>query len=358
MSTDAPAAATSGRAHDSALLDVRSAQTLRYAFGVTVSASLAFSIAWPLYFLTPVLTAVFLAKPLPAPSVRNIAVNFVHTLTAFALGVSFTLLLLPYPLLYTVALGLALFHIYYLANRGGPFWLVLVSLIAVLLLPMVGMTHDALASGVAYFFVFSCALALVVVFLAHRLIPDPAGSAPNPSPRSALSEYSAPAANRALKSTLVILPLAVLFVAGSLSGQVLVLVFAAIFSLSPDIVKGRAAGRASFISTLVGGAAALVFYVLIVALPELHFFVALMLLATLLFGAGIFAGRAFSPYLSSAATAMIILVGSAMGEDVDIADEFAVRVLLIVLATLYVVAALAVLERVVPGSAANNASLS
>ena len=86
---------------------------------------------------------------------------------------------------------------------------------------------------------------------------------------------------------------------------------------------------------------------LIVAVPELHFFVALMLLSTLLLGAGIFSGRPEAAYLASAANAMLILVGSAMGEDVDIADKFAVRVVLVVLATLYVIAALAVLERFV-----------
>lgn len=332
-------------------LDLRAARILRYSVGVTATAAIAFSVAWPLFFLTPVLAAVFLAMPLPAPTVRDVVQNITYVLAAFALGITFTLFLLPYPLVYVPALGLALFHIYYLANRGGPLWLVLMSLIAVLLLPMLGTTHDALASGVAFYFVLSSFLAVVSVFLAHRLVPDPPGGARAPAARPFPAGYSQAAALTALKSTSVILPLAVLFIAANLSGQILVLMFAAIFSLSPELSKGRDAGRNSLISTLTGGLVALVFYALIVAAPELAFFVALLLLTMLLYATGIFSDSPNAKYLASAATATVILLGSAMGEDVNIADKFAVRVGLTVAAILYVVAAFAALERFSPRGA-------
>ena len=90
---------------------------------------------------------------------------------------------------------------------------------------------------------------------------------------------------------------------------------------------------------------ALVAYWLIVAVPELPFLVALTLLMMLLFGAGIFSDGPGAKYLASAATATIILLGSAMGEGVNIADKFALRVVLTAAATLYVVAAFAALDR-------------
>ena len=50
--------------------------------------------------------------------------------SAFVLGLFFAFFLLPFPLVYVPMLGLTLFHIYYLANRRGPLFLVLMSIIA------------------------------------------------------------------------------------------------------------------------------------------------------------------------------------------------------------------------------------
>ena len=152
------------------------------------------------------------------------------------------------------------------------------------------------------------------------------------------------AASAALKSTLVVLPIAVLFIAMEWTEEILVMVFAAIFSLSPEISKGKIAALNSLTSTLIGGLSALVFYWLIVAIPEFHFFVALMLLTALLFGQGIFSGNSMAKYLSSAFVAIIVLVSGSMGEGADITEKFVMRVLLISAAAVYIVAALSVLE--------------
>jgi len=125
-------------------------------------------------------------------------------------------------------------------------------------------------------------------------------------------------------------------------------VMAAIFSLMPDITKGRQAGTNSLISTLIGGLAALLFYWAIVAVPEYHFFVTLVLLVTLVFGRAIFSGRANASYMSSAATTLIVLIGSVMGDDASFTDVFVTRLVLIFAATLYVVLALRALNDLFP----------
>ncbi len=238
------------------ICDLRTVRVYRYAFGVTLTTGIAFAGDWPLFFLTPVLVAFMLALPLPGPSLRQGLFNILHFFAAFGLGLLFTLFLLPYPLLFLTALALVLFHAYYLANRGGPLLLVIMTIIAILLLPVLGLTHDVISSGVARYFAQSSVLAIVLVWLAHGLIPDPPGERPRPPARSGLAGYSAPAAALALKSTIAILPLAVLFVTFNWSGQLLVLIFAALFSLAPEVAKGRAAASKSMISTLIGGAVA------------------------------------------------------------------------------------------------------
>ena len=346
MSTDIPASRVAVLPPRKRLWtdDLRTARIVRYAIGVTAAVALAFGFDWPLFVITALFTAVFLAMPLPALTIRESLHAMLYPLVAFAVGLVFTLLVLRYPLVYVPALGLVLFHIYYLANRGGPFILVLMCLIAVLLLPIMGTQHPALVVVVALYFAGSAVLAVILVLLAHGLFPDPPSQHPTPATAGFQPGYSRGAASAALKSTVVMMPLATLFIAFSLTDQILIMIYAAIFSLSPELTKGSAAALKSLASTLIGGVAAVVFFFLIVAVPQFHFFIALMLFTTLLFGAGIFSDHPLAKYLSSAVTALLILLGTSMGEDVSLFDQYIVRVLLIGGAALYVVGALSVLD--------------
>ena len=324
--------------------NLRTARALRFAIGVTAAAALAFGYGWPLSFLTPVFTGVFLSLPLPALTLRQSLKNCYYVLEAFVLGLVFTLFLLPFPLIYIPSLGLVLFHNFYSLNRGGSFWRVLMHTIAVLILPMLGQLHDIVSEGFALYFIFSGVLAILLYQLAHGLFPDPAGGPKPPTSGGIKSGYVPEAALAALKSTLIILPLAALFIAMEWTGQILVMVYAAIFSLSPVLSTGKAAALKSLTSTVLGGLAALVFYWLIVAVPEFHFFITLMLLTALVFALGIFSEAPYAKYLSSAFTALIILIGSSMGEGVNFMDKFVGRIMLISMAALYIVAGLSVLN--------------
>jgi len=328
--------------------DLRTARILRFAFGLTAAVAVSFGLSWPLFFITPMLVAVFLALPIPAPTIRQGLDNIFYILVAFVLGLGFTLILLSYPLVYVFALGLSLFHIYYLANRGGPFFLVLMCLLAVFILPMMGLQHQALAVAFTLHFPGSAALAVVFIWLAHGVFPDPPTAYPAMAQGGFKPGYSESAAATALKSTVAIWPLATVFVVGEWTGQLLTLVFAAIFSLSPEVSKGTAAAVKSMKSTLLGGLAAVVFFFLLVAVPEFHFFIALMLFTALLFGQGIFSDKPGARYLPSAVIALVILVGSSMTEGASITDKFIGRVVLLSAATFYVVAVLSALNHFWP----------
>jgi uncharacterized membrane protein YccC len=324
--------------------DARIVRTLRFALGVWAASLLAFVVQWPLFFLTPVLAAFFLSLPLPAPTGWNAVRVFWQIVAAFALGLVFSQFLLAYPMVFLVALGLALFHSYYRLNRGGSVLFAVVSLIALLLLPMLALSHQAVSEGAANWFVVSAGLAVLTYLLAHRLLPDPDGTRGLPPGRGFKPDYSPPAARAALKSTLAVMPIALLFLTMQLTGEILVMIFAAIFSLSPQAAKGREAGLNSLTSTLIGGGVAVLLYALIVAVPSIWFFAVLLAITVLGFGAAIFSGRPYAKYMASAMIAVLILIGGAMGEDVDFADKLATRIVLIGLATLWVVGALRLLE--------------
>ncbi len=329
--------------------DQTSVRIVRFAVGVTLSAALAYGIEWPLSFLLPVLVSVFLALPLPMPSLRACRTNMLHTLLAFGLGLMFSLFFLPYPLVYLLLLGLVLFHIYYYLNRGGSFWLSLMSMIAILLLPMLANTHEGLAGRISLGFVGTSWLTVAMVWFSHLLVPDPQSAKLPPRP-GFQPGYSATASRAALKSTAIVLPLAGLFILFNLMDYLVVMIFAAIFVLQPELSKGREAGRNSLISTILGGVCAWVFYWLIVAVPEYHFYLVMMFLTSLLFGMNIFSAKPTAKYYGSALIALLILVNGSMAEGSDFVELFAKRILLIVLAVVYIVSALKILDSFWPAS--------
>lgn len=330
------------------LSDPQQIRALRYAVGVTIATALAFGIAWPLSFLFPVLSAVFLALPLPKLTLRQGLRNMRDTLFAFGVGYIFTMFILPHTVIYIPLLALAIFHTYYHLNRGGSFWLVLMLLINLLLMPMLAGVNEGLAIGVVSGLVGSSWLVICLLWLSHYIVPDASGGPTMPHEAEKAPGYqpgySAPAAEFALKSTIVALPIALVFLANNWTSQILVMVFAAIFTLSPNLDKGKEAGTNSIKSTLIGGGVAFIVYWLLLAVPEYHFLVLLMFLASLGFGRAINSARPIAKYLPSAMVAMIILVNSSLAEDATFSDVFVKRVLFISLAAIYVVMMLRVLD--------------
>ena len=344
MSTEVATRAPSFKAWLHALgRDQTSVRVIRYAVGVTISAALAYGIGWPLSFLLPVLVSFMLSLPLPMPPLATGLRNMLHTLMAFGVGLAFSLFFLQFPIAYLIMLGLVLFHLYYFLNRGGSLWLTLMSFIAILLLSMLGNSHEGLAAGVSLNFIWTSWLTVAMVWVSYLLVPDPE-SVNMPQAPGFQTGYSRPAATAALKSTLVILPLASLFFLFDLASYMLVMIFAALFILKPELSAGKEAGMNSLVSTLLGGAYAWVFYWLIVAVPEFWFYVALMLLTALYFGRQVFSGKPTAKYYNSALIALLILVNGSMGEGADFSEKFIMRIILITLAVVYIVAALKVLD--------------
>ena len=318
-------------------------RALRYAFGVTLAVALSSGIQWQLSFLLPILTSLMLALPMPRPTLQQGIILMRSSLIAFAIGFIFAQFILPFTVIYIPLLGMALFYTYYHLNRGGSFWLVMMLLICLLLMPMLAGVHEGLAIGVASGLVSSSWLTIVIIWIAHYFFPD-RETMDIPAKPGFQSGYSAPAAAAAIKSTAVAFPIAILFIASNWTGQVLVMIFAAIFTLSPNLDKGLEAGLNSIKSTLIGGCVAFFFYWALVAVPEYIFLVSLMFFASLGFGVAINSGRPISAYLPSAMVAMIILVNSSLAEGADFSEKFFIRVTLITLSAIYVVLALKVLD--------------
>lgn len=321
---------------------------LRYAVGITASAAIAFALRWPLFYLAPMFAAFFLAQPAPAYPILETSRLLVALLVAFILGFVFSHLLVSYPLVYITLLGLTLFHIYYWVNRGGASMLALLPLAALMILPMISVNQVSLSHGfiLNLYFVVSASLAIFTFLIAHVMMPNPKRERSEPLTKPLPLNSSRNAAIGALKSTLVVLPAAVLFLSMNWVSELLVIVFVAILSLSSEAGHGRAHGMKLLVANLIGGGVTLAFYLLIVAVPEYEFFITLMFLTMLAFGTNIFSQSPLAKFMPPASIALLVLIGASMSEHAHFIDKPFMRVVLISLAALYVVVGIGLLNRI------------
>jgi hypothetical protein len=327
--------------------EIRSIRILRLGVGITLAAGVALGIGWPISFLTAVLTTSLLASDTPCPKLRTGAMLVVVIAVAALFGLAVVApLSIHYPLVCAVAVGLFLFLIFRASYGGASQFLILWLLIAVLLLPMIAQESLATAQTVAEGMLLAGVAAVGFTWLAHTLVPDPpttetATVAQQPTGTDKSSRNA-----RAAVTTGVVYPVALFFYSFGLTSDLLILIFIAILAQQPSLGAGRKVGGALILGNLGGGLAALLFYQLLVAAPTLGFFIALTALTTLLIGTRIFSERPDAPVYATGLSTVLLLVGGSIapfGDDVGV--KFTLRIGQILVAVLYVVGALTLIER-------------
>jgi len=326
--------------------DVRQVRILRFALGVTLAVALALGVGWNLSFITPVLLASFLGAPAPCPSGRAGLSIILSIAAAFAVGVAVALAFVPFPPVCLLIVGLLLFLIFYWNLSGAPPFVILMLLIAVTVIPMMGTLSSALVVEFAKGFLLCGAITVGLVFVAHALVPDPVSSSMQATPKATAPPLPEDERLRlAAISTAVVFPLAAVFLLFNLTGAILVLAFVAILAQQPSVTAGKKGGVFLIAGNLIGGATAIAFYNLLIAVPSFPFLLLLTLLVCLLFGAQMFSGKPIAALYATGISTVLVLIGSGtapIGDETDV--KFYTRILLIVLATLYVVAATSLLE--------------
>jgi hypothetical protein len=332
--------------------DPRTVRTFRYAAGSTLAMALALGVDWRLSFIAPVLTLSFLGSPAPRPTAKT-AVGFLGVIAlASAVGVLLSALLLPYPAVFLLLEGLMLFLLFYHGARGANPLLISMLLVALTVIPVVGLQTMLLAVAVAQGLVVGAGTAVAVVWVAHVLIPDPAASrststgGTSPSNGAAKPKLPSPeaAAARAWLSTIVVFPVVLLYFVLGLT-SVLILVFIALLSMQPDFSAGFKAGKALIVGNVLGGIAAIAMYELLVMMPQFSFLLLLTLLAGLVFGARLFSGVPAAPLFGMAYSTLLLVIGSTTSMFGDANAKAWTRVIQITIAVVYLVVAFGVVTR-------------
>jgi hypothetical protein len=337
--------------------DIASVRILRLALGTAMALWFSQAVGWSLSFIAPIFTLLLLATPKPAPKLKGgIAIVLLVTLAAYG-----GLLLLPL-LLHQTAVGilllsLVLFQTFYFTSRGGNVVLGTLIIVSLTLTAAVGsVSVDAVlaaAQGVS----IGAPVGMAFVCIAHAILPEPMAVDGSAAAPAVVGRIDASDARRsALRSLAIVLPVVTLLLYSSSSaGYIAVMIKVTSMTQQVNTTKTRETAVSLLLSTLIGGLAALIGWMILGVWPLLTLYTLLVALAALLMGRRIFLGNGMHP---SAATwsyaylTMIIILAPAVmdsltGSSAGVA--FFDRLAMIAGATLYGVAAVYVFDAFWPG---------
>jgi len=285
---------------------------LRLALGTALCLFFSQAVAWPLSFIAPVLTLFILALPLPPPTVKKAVIFVVAMVTPMLIG---GWVLLPF-LEYGRAIGillitLCLFYTFYYTAGGGNAVIGTFMTIGLTLIVTVGSVSSEVMILLVKGLAVCASIGILFVWLAHALLPDlPPDPAladrkkpPPPKPGPAT------AGRRALRSLVIVLPVALvfLFVSGS-PAYTVVMIKVATMGQQATADHSRAMGRSLLESTLWGGLGAIIAWNILSVWPSLIVYTLLAALAALIYGRWIFHGPAVHPKFQMASYAYLTMI--------------------------------------------------
>lgn len=290
---------------------VAARRILRLSLGTALCLLFSQAIAWPLSFVSPVLTLFILALPLPPPRMRGSIVFVVALAAPMIVG---GWLLLPFlehmraTGILLVALGL--FFTFYFTARGGQAVLGTFMTVGLTLIVTVGSINSEIMIQLVRGLFVCSVVAIVFVRIAHTLLPDLPPDPNQPARKKAAPGKPDPAdaSRRALRSLIIVGPLALafLFMAGS-PAYTVVMIKVATMGQQASADESREMGRSLMESTLWGGLGAIIGWYVLAIWPSLLMYTLLTALAGLVYGRWIFMGPAVHPKFQMATYAFLTL---------------------------------------------------
>ena len=299
-------------------MDIASRRILRMALGTSLAMSFSQMAGGPLSFITALFAFVFLSMPLPKPSLK-FAFGFVLILSVSFFGGA---LIVPFLEHYRWAgilmFVVALFHSFYFPAKGGSAVLGTLATVGLTMAAAIGTVSADALLGISKTISISAGIAMLFVWLAHALMPDPppdpamAGKRPpKPPPPDLHSAHL-----RAMRSMMIVLPLALfLLFSSSSTSYAIIMIKVATMGQQANVASSRTMGRSLIVSTVIGGIGAIFAWQVLSIWPSLVIYTLLIALSCLIAGPKIFQGAAMHPNAgtwSYGILTMIILLAPAV----------------------------------------------
>lgn len=257
-------------------------------------------------------------------------------------GFVFTRYLLDYMFLFILLLGLALLSIFYtnrLSAKAKVFML-----ISLLLLPMLGMESMALAFVFTKTFILGAAITVILVWVVYALFPDK--SVPGADKAGQVPPGAVPSTEArfryALETLIIVFPVVLAFFFFQWSGGLIILIFITILSMQSSF--NYKAGMAMIIGNLLGGVFAIVLYELMVMVPQYLFFILMVLATAIFFSSRLFSSSPKAPLFGMGFSTFLLIMGQSISGTDDAGGKVWMRVIMIMIAVIYVVSAFGILE--------------
>jgi hypothetical protein len=294
-------------------MNIASVRILRLALGTAVSLWFSQAVNWPLSFIAPVITMFVLALPLPAPKLKG-GIGLIAILTISLFG---GLLLLPtltnQPMVGILLLILALYWSFYFTAKGGSAVIGTFATVGIAVSTAIGTVNLdavlAISSGVS----FGAAIGVLFVWVAHALLPDSMAkheqqAAAKKTPAPPKPDLSA-ARWSAFRSLMIIMPVALWFLFSSAStAYVPVMIKAASMGQQATNDGARKAGHSLVMSTIIGGAGAIIGWQILSIAPTLPVYTLVIAIAGLLMGPKIFQGQGMHPQAATWSYAFLTMI--------------------------------------------------
>jgi hypothetical protein len=151
----------------------------------------------------------------------------------------------------------------------------------------------------------------------------------------------------AVTSTVVILPVFILFYAFKLSGSILILIYVGILTMQPGFARNFQSGKAMIIGNLFGGLISILVYNVLVVVPEWSFLLLVIFTIGLLLGNEFFKGKKLSPLFNMAFSTLLLIIGSVTTTtlDIDASQKVFERIVQLTIAVSYVVLVFGFIEK-------------
>ena len=321
---------------------------LRLAFGVTACFAAVQALRWDATFVAPLLAAQMLVKPPRPPSLAQGARLIVLFLLSTGGVLAVTMAFMANPAVLILALALVLYFSFYVHLRGAPEMATLLVQISAVSLPVLAVLSPDTALAFAGTLVSAGAVALLTVWVAHAVFPEPV-DVQSPVPLAKIPPEPGTAERQALLHTLVLLPAIVWFLldaSKTVDMAIVMLIVVVTLLRQTDARQGQRAGLGLIVGNAIGGIAAVIAYSLVLINGTFLFFIFACLAMSLLFAGQIATSGNRAPLYVIAYATFILLIGLGMSPLPGGSGEaFASRLINVLLASAYAVGAVSVVER-------------
>jgi len=328
---------------------VLNARLIRQALRLALAATLAFGFAeyhgWEFSFLAPMIAIQLLAvMPSGIKPAQALAIPLLLAVASLA-ALVVSSLFKGTPGVLLLCIGLVIFLAFYGERRGAPAFAMSLIRITFCIIPIVVVISASTGGQLAWFLVLSGIAAVVVVVIAHALIPTP-DIAPQAAQSPAAAFGAAVAARIALSDTLVLLPLLVTFTIGEDINNIVILIMTLNILRQVDPSRGAHLAIGLILGNLLGGALGVIAHEFVVLTGNFVFFLFAVLVPSLWFAGRIVRGGPTAPiYIVGFATFILILGLGVSPLPGASAESFITRVLKVIIASAYTIGALSLVSR-------------